>query len=226
MRTKLLKLPILILILTSLACSFSDRLRNIRVVDRLIGVNSDNVETAPEDVLQEFTDEPVFFSCQPISLEPYMGENWKNSPVDLKDLILDVSARDDRLEYSISFSSNSDFVIETDPEYRPPPGATQVPDGTYDFEERYQGGGSAQLAGKIFSGKINIDYEHITHFSHPVINSGALEFPVLASVNMGDLEICFGVLPNEVDSTSENPGKLLRPNCRWPGYTFSCTASD
>ena len=214
------------LILFSLACSFSDRLRNIRVLDRLFGMNNGDVESVPEDVVQEFTDAPVQFTCQAESLESYMGENWKLSPIDLTDLILDVTARGDTLEYSISFSSDSDFVVETDPDYRPPPGATQVPDGVYNVVESYRGSGSAQLDKKIFSGKINIDYEVATLFPDPVVNSGAMELPVLASVTMGDLEICFHVVPNQVDATAKNPGQLLRPNCRWPGYVFVCTADQ
>jgi hypothetical protein len=224
-RTRIL-IVISVLILFSLACSFSDRLRNIRVMDRLIGKNSGDVESVPEDVVQEFTDAPVQFSCQAESLESYMGENWKLSPIDLTDLILDVSAEGDTLVYSISFSSDSDFIVETDPDYRPPPGATQVPDGVYNFVETYRGAGSANLDGMIFSGKINIDYEHVTQFPDPVTNSGSLEFPVLASVTMGDLELCFNVQPDQVGATANNPGELLRPNCRWPGYIFICTAGQ
>jgi hypothetical protein len=180
----------------------------------------------PQDVVQEFTDQAVRFTCQAESLESYMGENWKLSPTDLTDLILDVSATGDRLEYSISFRSNSDFIVETDPDYRPPPGATQVPDGVYDFEEKYQGAGAAQLDGKIFKGKIRVDYENILDFPTPDIQTGSLEFPVVANVIMGDLELCFGVLPDQVDATASDPGKLLRPNCRWPGYVFVCTANQ
>jgi hypothetical protein len=215
-----------VLILFSMACSFSDRWRKIRVIDRLIGDNSADVESAPQDVAQEFTDDPVRFSCQAESLESYMGENWKFSPVDLTDLILEVSARGDRLEYSISFSSNSDFIVETNPNYRPPPGVTLVPDGIYDFVEEYQGAGAAQLKGEIFSGKINVDYKHILQFPDPDIKIGSLEFPVLALINMGDIEICFGVLPDQVDTTAKDPGTLLRPNCRWPGYIFACTVAQ
>jgi hypothetical protein len=215
-----------ILILFSLACSFSDRLRNVRVIDLLIGEKSADVESVPGDVVQEFTDDPVRFSCKAESLEPFMGDNWKLAPIDLTGLILNVDARGDRLEYSISFSSNSDFVIERDPDSWSPPGATQVPEGVYDFEEKYWGAGAAQLDGRIFSGKIKVDYEHITHFPDPINTAGSLEFPVLALANLGDLELCFNVLPDQLDATAKDPGKLLRPNCRWPGYIFVCTATQ
>jgi hypothetical protein len=224
MKRKQQLLMVTCFILSSIACSFSDKLRNIRVIDMVIGDDSENVDYTPEDIVQEFTDDPVSFSCKPVSLEPYLGENWKFAPTDLTDLILDMKAIGDTLEYSISFSSSSKFLVERDPDYWPPPGATLVPEGEYDFVEIYRGSGSAQLEGDIFTGSLKVDYENTMYYPEPEKTVGSLEFPTLAKVNLGDIEICFQVLPDQFDATAKDPGKLLYPNCRWPGYIFTCTA--
>jgi len=161
-----------------------------------------------------------YWNCSGSDLSSYLGEDWQAYQV----LDLEMSTVNNALEFSATFKRESEFIVKRDPDYRPPPGATLVPEGSYDVDESYSGFGKAELDGKVYRGAINVDYTIITNFPEPVVNQGELAFRTVGHYVSEDiLEICLDVYEGGYEDAVNDPFNQLAPNCRWPGYIFSCT---
>ncbi len=124
----------------------------------------------------------------------------------------------------MNFYTESNFFVKRDPDYRPPPGATLVPEGEYKLEERYLGFGEIVLTDDLYLGTTNVDYTITTFFPEPVVNEGKIGYRAVGHfVSDSVLELCLDVYEGGYQDAINAPFNHLAPNCRFPGYIFSCT---
>lgn len=160
------------------------------------------------------------WDCSAADLRAYLGDDW----VPYQNLNLKLYLRDETFSFDLDFRSESTFLVQRDPDYRPPPGATLVPEGEYKFEEKYLGFGEVSRDGEIYTGSSNMEFVHKTYFPEPVQNEGKIAFRAVGHfVSEGNYQICLDVYEGGYQDAINNPFDHLAPNCRWPGYIFSCT---
>ena len=212
-----------VLMLTSLSCSFTNILQYRQLPNSVFGSKNGD-SSSPEVMAEEFLEDTLIWNCQANDLRDFLGENWEKFPTDLQDLIIDVKSTGDTLNYEFSFSHTDPLIIKTDPDHWAPPGATQVPDGEYDVVTRFQAYGSAKMD-YVYKGKVTVDYEVTTYLPTPSVNTGSLEYTTVGYVSQSGspLEICFDVIADQDHYNYLDHPTLLRENCRWPGYSFTCT---
>ncbi|MGB2964945.1 MAG: hypothetical protein WBB69_13270 [Anaerolineales bacterium] len=220
MKRKLDLILLLSILLTTVACTFSG------ILQKVFG-SGGGIQKAPDIVATEISlpeDQAVTWSCTPNDLSSYLGDAWQHYPQVLKDLRLDLRSSEDTLTSSVSFVSNGTFLVDRDDDYRPPPGATLVPEGEYRTEEKYQGTGTAERDGYNYLGKITVDYQYTIFFPNQEVQTGSLEFLTVGylSPESEDLQICFDVYSEQYNATTQDPPGLMKENCKWPGYYFVC----
>ena len=160
------------------------------------------------------------WDCSASDLRNYLGDEW----VPYQTLNLNLYLIDETFSFDLDFRSESTYLVQRDPDYRPPPGATLVPEGEYKFEENYLGFGEVSKDGAIFTGSSKMEFVHKTYFPEPVQNEGKIAFRAVGHfVSEGNLEICLDVYEGGYQDAINDPYNHLAPNCRWPGYIFSCT---
>ena len=160
------------------------------------------------------------WDCSASDLRDNLGDEWRP----YQNLNLMMYLRDETFTFDLDFRSESTFLVQRDPDYRPPPGATLVPEGEYKFEEKYLGFGEVSMDGVIYAGSSNMEYVHKTYFPEPVLNEGKIAFRAVGHfVSEGHLQICLDVYEGGYQDAINDPFNHLAPNCRWPGYIFSCT---
>ena len=149
---------------------------------------------------------------------------WVRIGRPIRSLKLDMYSVENTIKFSVDFYTESDFIVERDPDYRPPPGATLVPEGSYVIGQSFLGSGRIEPDGKIYRGSIEVDFTQITHFPDPVINQGSLAYRSVGHfVSENNLQICLDVFEGGYEDAVNDPFNHLAPNCRWPGYIFTCT---
>ena len=221
MKRKIRLLSLISIFMITLSCTFSGALQRVYDPDEPIAKAPDYAATQiaiPEE-------DNITWWCDPRDLKEEMGNDWEMNSEVLNDLKLEMQSSGDTLSYTISFTSPGTFLVKRDPDYRPPPGATLVPEGEYKTEDIYQGGGTAQREGYNVQGKIKIDYQLKTFFPETVVVPGTLELLTLGylSTETDDLQICFDVYAERYSATIQDPSLLMKEYCRWPGYYFICS---
>ena len=160
------------------------------------------------------------WNCSASDLSSYLGDKWQP----YQNLDLKLYSSEDIMTYTINFRTESKFLVKRDPDYHPPPGATLVPEGEYKLEERYLGFGEIILNDGLYLGTTNVDYTITTHFPEPVVNEGKIGYRTVGHfVSDSVLELCLDVYEGGYQDAINAPFTHLAPNCRFPGYIFSCT---
>ncbi len=215
---KLLLVTILLLITTS--CYLPNGVYDLfyPILSNFPGLAS---EEKPDTSIYDFQPSEGW-DCSASDLRLYLGDEW----VPFYNLNLKLYLIDETFTINLDFRSESTFLVQRDPDYRPPPGATLVPEGEYKFEEKYLGFGEISKDGAIYAGSSEMEYEHTTYFPEPVQTEGEIVFKTVGHfVSEGNLQICLDVYEGGYQDAINDPYNNLAPNCRWPGYIFSCVPS-
>lgn len=163
------------------------------------------------------------WTCSAANLQSYLGDKWQA----YQTLDLDMftrTSREDTLMFYIDFWTESKYVVKRDPDSWAPPGATQVPEGEYEVVEHFLGYGEVILIDSLYLGSTNVDYTIATYFPEPVFNNGKIGYRTIGRfVSDSVVEICLDVYEGGYEDAVNQPFNYLAPNCRWPGYIFTCT---
>ncbi len=216
-------LIISVIVLTSMSCTLSGLQHQIFGPVLAIFPGLADVEPEKDEGEPEHTFEPLQgWTCVPSDLSHYLDDSWQ----EFQTLQLKMWSNKDTLIFQTDFRSESQFLVKREPDYRPPPGATLVPEGEYLFEETYLGSGEAALQDAlqpIYLGSIDVEYVLETHFPDPEVTEGKIAYQTIGRLlSPGELEICLDVYEGGYAAAVNDPVNHLSPNCRWPGYIFNC----
>ena len=155
---KLLLVTILFLITTSciLPTGVYDMLYPI--LSNFPGLAEEEPDKGGGDTIDTSFQPSQGWDCSASDLSAYLGDEW----VPYQTLNLNLYLIDETFSFDLDFRSESTFLVQRDPDYRPPPGATLVPEGEYKFEEKYLGFGEISMDGAIYTGssKWNMSTRH------------------------------------------------------------------